>query len=285
MGRHSHPSAVYSVKTFVEELRFLLESSYRTVWIEGEVSGLARPGSGHLYFSLKEQNAVIRCAFFRSRQIGSPDIKEGMQVLVKGQISLYEARGDLQLIIQHLEPAGEGALRRAFEQLKKKLLDEGLFDPDRRMPIPSMPKTIGLVTSGSGAALRDILVTLRRRYPIANVILSPTLVQGELAPLQICESLAALAKHTDVDVIIVARGGGSLEDLQAFNDEQVARAIYHCPIAVVSGIGHETDTTIADLVADHRAPTPTAAAEFVTPLLVDIINEAKNQAPAYLRDD
>ena len=276
MTRYEDTRTIYSVKSFVEELRSLLETSYRRIWIEGEISGLARPASGHLYFSLKEQNAVIRCAFFRNRRVGNIAILEGMQVLVEGQISLYEARGDLQLIVHHMEPAGEGLLRRAFEKLKAQLKHEGLFDPQHKSDVPAFPKSIGVVTSASGAALQDILVTLARRYPLANVIVSPTLVQSELAPRQICQSLEALGQFGAVDVIILVRGGGSLEDLQAFNEETVARAVFNCPIPVVTGVGHETDTTIVDFVADHRAATPTAAAEYVTPDLneaVDSVNQ------------
>lgn len=258
-------SDIYSVGELVSELRNLLESSYRSVWIEGEISSLATPASGHLYFSLKEANAVIRCAFFRNRRAGSETPKEGMQVLIRGQISVYENRGDLQLIVSHLEPAGEGALRRAFEALKKKLLNEGLFDAKLKQDPPHFPFAVGVITSISGAALHDVRITLKRRYPLARLIVYPCVVQGEEAVKSICDMFAISAQRAEVDVIILARGGGSLEDLQAFNDESVARAIFACPIPVVTGIGHETDLTIADLVADQRAATPTAAAESVSP--------------------
>ena len=263
-------SEVYSVTGLVGELRNLLESSYRSIWVEGEISGLATPASGHLYFSLKEANAVIRCAFFRNRRAGSDIPKDGMQVLIRGQISVYENRGDLQLIVTHLEPAGEGALRRAFEVLKKKLSNEGLFDSEHKQALPSFPRNIGVVTSASGAALQDIRITLKRRFPLARLIVYPCLVQGEEAAQSICQMIELAAKRHEVDVLLLARGGGSLEDLQAFNEESVARAIFACTIPIVSGVGHETDLTIADLVADHRAATPTAAAELASPLLDEL---------------
>ena len=264
---------VYSVTELVGELRNLLESSYRSVWVEGEISSLATPASGHLYFSLKEANAVIRCAFFRNRRAGSDTPKDGMQVLIRGQISVYENRGDLQLIVTHLEPAGEGALRRAFELLKKKLLKEGLFDQEHKQELPLFPKAIGVVTSASGAALHDIRITLKRRFPLVRLIVYPCLVQGGDAARSICEMIEIAAKRQDVDVLLIARGGGSLEDLQAFNEESVARAIFACTIPTISGVGHETDLTIADLVADHRAATPTAAAEMVSPLIDDLARD------------
>jgi exodeoxyribonuclease VII large subunit len=261
---------VYRVTTLVGELRNLLETSYRAIWIEGEVSGLASPSSGHLYFSLKENGALLRCAFFRNRRVGSSVPREGMQVLVRGQISVYQSRGDLQLIVHYLEPAGDGMLRLAFEAMKRKLSEEGLFDAKFKQEIPAFPGVIAVITSTSGAALHDILVTLRRRYPPARVIVLPTAVQGEAAPAGICNMLEQVALLPHIDVVIIARGGGSLEDLQAFNDEQVARSIYRCPVPVVSGVGHETDMTIADLVADRRAATPTAAAELATPESAEI---------------
>lgn len=268
---------VYSVAGLVGEMRSLLEASYRDIWIEGEISGLATPSSGHIYFSLKEDGAIIRCAFFRNRRAGSANPEEGMQVLVRGQVSIYPNRGDLQLIVRYLEPAGEGALRRAFEILKKKLLAEGLFDPGLRKPLPAYPQTIGVVTSAGGAALHDILVTLRRRYPPARVIVFPTLVQGDGAADAIAAMLGRAAENPRLDVVLLARGGGSLEDLQAFNEERVARAIHACPHPVVTGVGHETDITIADLVADHRAATPTAAAEMATPLAAELFRQIRQQ--------
>ncbi len=274
--------AVYSVGALVSELRTLLETSYRNVWIEGEVSGLASPSSGHLYFSLKEDGALVRCAFFRNRRPGSAAPEEGMQVLVRGQVSVYPRRGDLQLIVHYLEPAGEGALRREFQALKRKLEQEGLFDPGVKKPLPAYPRTIGVITSPSGAALHDILVTLNRRYPPARVIVHPVPVQGEQAPGEIAAMLDRVADGMELDLLILARGGGSLEDLQAFNDETVARAIHRCPLPLVSGIGHETDVTIADLVADRRAATPTAAAEMATPLSSEILQQLSRHRTALI---
>ena len=272
---------IYSVTQLTRELRSQLETGYRGIWVEGEISGLATPASGHWYFSLKESNAVIRCAFFRNRRSStSITPKNGMQVLVRGQISLYEPRGDLQYIVSYMEESGEGALRRAFERLKQKLAEEGLFESNHKKPIPPFPQSIGIVTSQTGAALRDMLTTLARRHPSARVILYPTLVQGEMAPGQIADMLDLCNQRNEVDVLILGRGGGSLEDLQAFNEEVVARAIFSSSIPVVCGIGHETDFTIADMVGDLRAATPTAAAEQVSPDIEHIkrrVINAKNQ--------
>ena len=256
---------IYSVKQLNNELRNLLEASFRSIWIEGEISGLATPASGHMYFSLKEENSKIRCAFFRNRQLKSMNYpEEGSRVLVQGQISYYEPRGDLQFIVSYLEDAGEGELRRAFEHLKKKLDHEGLFDSRHKSNLPSFATRIGIITSDSGAALYDILSTLKRRFPIAQIIVYPTLVQGENAPEKIVEAITIAQQRNEVDVLIISRGGGSLEDLQAFNDESVARAIFNCNIPSISGVGHEVDFTICDLVADYRAATPTAAAEIAS---------------------
>ena len=263
---------VYTVKQLNREVRNLLESSYHSIWVEGEISGLATPGSGHIYFSLKDENSLIRCAFFRNRRTRNSAVPaEGMQVLLSGQISYYEPRGDLQFIVSYMEEAGEGALRRAFELLKQKLGAEGLFEQDHKAEIPVYPGKIGVITSATGAALQDILVTLNRRYPVADVILYPTLVQGSSAPQNIVEAIELADQRRETDVIILARGGGSLEDLQAFNDEMVARKVYQCSIPVVCGVGHEVDFTICDFVADQRAPTPTAAAELVTPDIQEIV--------------
>ncbi len=258
--------AIYSVRQINNELRELLETRYCSIWIEGEVSGLSTPASGHAYFSLKEGNSTLRCAFFRNalRKSGGPPA-EGSQALVHGQISYYEPRGSLQCVVSYLEEAGEGALRRALELLKKELAAEGLFDSAHKSSLPEIPRTIGIVTSGNGAALYDILTTLKRRYPVARVIIYPTLVQGESAANEMIHSINLARRRSEVDLLIIARGGGSLEDLQAFNDEKVARCIFDCEIPVISGVGHETDFTICDLVADQRAPTPTAAAEMASP--------------------
>lgn len=244
----------------------LLDQGMAKLWVEGEISNLARPASGHLYFSLKDEAAQIRCAWFRQRQRGpSHNIKNGDQMLALGRVSLYEARGDYQLIVEQLEEAGEGELRRRFEALKKKLAAEGLFDESEKQAIPQLPEKIGVVTSPSGAAVQDIISVLQRRFPAIPVVIYPTAVQGEWAPAQIVEALATAVRRDECDVLIIARGGGSLEDLWSFNEEIVVRAIAACSIPTVSAIGHEVDFTIADLAADARAPTPTAAAELVVP--------------------
>ena len=244
----------------------MLESGLGLIWLEGEISNLARPASGHLYFSLKDDKAQIRCALFRSKQQGlsfNPD--NGLQVVARARVSLYEPRGDFQLIIESLEPAGEGELRRQFEQLKKQLHAEGLFDVGRKATLPSQPKRIGIITSPSGAVIHDIITTLARRFPAIPLLLYPVAVQGAGAAEQIAAMITLASGRAECDAIILARGGGSLEDLWAFNEESVVRAIAACRIPVVCGIGHETDFTIADMVADARAPTPTAAAEMLSP--------------------
>ena len=244
----------------------LIEQGVGRVWVEGEMSNLARPASGHLYFSLKDESAQIRCAWFRQRQ-RSPTInlKDGDKMLAFGKVSIYEARGDYQLIVERLEPAGEGELRRRFEALKKKLAAEGLFEESLKQPLPVLPRCIGVITSPSGAAIRDVLSVLQRRFPAIPVIVYPVAVQGDAAVPEITGALLTAARRAECDVLILGRGGGSLEDLWAFNEEAVARAISDCPIPVVSAVGHEVDFTIADLVADYRAPTPSGAAEIVVP--------------------
>lgn len=256
---------VYTVKKLNSELKSLVEQSYRSIWVEGEISGLATPASGHLYFSLKEENSIIRCAFFRNRQLrGGYRPKEGSQVLIQGQISYYEPRGDLQLIVSFLEDAGEGALRKAFERLKSKLQSKGYFETESKQRIPEIVQSVGVITSESGAVIQDILTTLKRRNPNIRVILYPTRVQGESADEEIAKAIQIAEQRHECDVYILARGGGSLEDLQAFNSETVADAIFNCKTPIISAVGHETDFSIADFVADHRAPTPTAAAELVS---------------------
>jgi exodeoxyribonuclease VII large subunit len=257
---------VYSVSRLNREARSLLEGSFPLLWVEGEISNLSRPGSGHWYFTLKDEAAQVRCAMFRNRNMlirFTPD--NGMQVLVRARISLYEARGEYQIIVEHMEEAGDGALRRAFEILKQKLQAEGLFNPEHKKPLPPLPKQIGVITSATGAAIRDILTTLKRRFPGLPVIVYPVAVQGAGSADQIAKMIGVAAQRNECDVLILARGGGSLEDLWSFNEEVLARAIYHCPLPIVTGIGHEIDFTIADFVADQRAPTPTAAAELLTP--------------------
>ncbi|MEI7994860.1 MAG: exodeoxyribonuclease VII large subunit [Methylococcaceae bacterium] len=244
----------------------LLEEHFLSVLVEGEISNLAQPSSGHLYFSLKDANAQVRCAMFRTQQrrLGFKP-ENGKQVVVKAQVSLYEPRGDFQLIVDHIEEAGNGALRRAFDALKLKLSEEGLFDTANKQSLPALPKTIGVITSPSGAAIRDILTVLRRRFSAIPVIIYPVAVQGNNAKYEIARAIALANEHQQCDVIILGRGGGSLEDLWAFNEEIVARAIFASTIPIISAVGHETDVTIADFVADLRAATPSAAAEHATP--------------------
>jgi exodeoxyribonuclease VII large subunit len=257
---------VYTISRLNREVRALLDRHFPLVWVEGEISNLSRPASGHLYFSLKDRDAQVRCAMFKMRnQLLSFDPGDGMQVLVRARISLYEPRGDFQLVVEHMEEAGDGLLRRAFEELKNRLNLEGLFDPAHKIPLPRLPHRIGVVTSPTGAAVRDILSILRRRFPAIPVLIYPVPVQGTAAAPEIARMIRLAGRRRDCDVLIAARGGGSLEDLWAFNEEAVARAIYDCPIPVVSGVGHEIDVTIADFVADHRAATPSAAAELVSP--------------------
>lgn len=257
---------VYTVSRLNREARRRLEAGFALTWVEGEISNLARPASGHIYFSLKDADAQVRCAMFRSRNAHLGFTPEnGMNVLLRARVGLYEPRGEFQLVAEHMEEAGDGALRRAFEALKHRLDSEGLFDTARKRPLPTLPGCIGVVTSPSGAAIRDILTTLRRRFPALPVILYPVPVQGTGAGEQIARSIRLAGDRAECDVLIVGRGGGSLEDLWSFNEEVVARAIHDSPIPVVTGIGHEIDFTIADFVADCRCPTPTGAAERVSP--------------------
>ena len=261
---------IFQVSELAEVLRGLIEDGLPRLWVQGEVSNFSRPASGHWYFTLKDGQAQIRCAMFRNANFGiRPQPRDGDQVLVRGQVTLYAARGDLQLICEHLEPAGEGALLAAFERLKKKLAAEGLFDEARKRPLPSLPRHIGVVTSATGAAVQDIRATLARRWPLATVWLHPVPVQGGEAPPAIVRALRELPTQAPVEVILLARGGGSLEDLWAFNDEAVVRAVRACAVPVVCGVGHEVDFTLADFAADLRAPTPTAAAERATPDIAD----------------
>jgi len=257
---------VYSVSRLNREVRVLLERGLGVLWVEGELSNFSQPPSGHWYFSLKDRDAQLRCAMYRVKNalVGFTP-RAGMQVLVRGRISLYEPRGEFQLIIEHLEEAGVGALRREFERLKTRLAAEGLFAHERKRALPRFPRRIGVITSPAGAALRDILKILARRYPPAAVLIYPSAVQGAAAVPTLVGALTTASARGDCDVLILARGGGSLEDLWAFNDERVARAICACALPVVSGVGHEIDFTIADFVADARAPTPSAAAEMVVP--------------------
>ncbi|WP_264187065.1 exodeoxyribonuclease VII large subunit [Marinobacter nauticus] len=255
-----------TVSELNHQARHLLESSFMQVWVEGELSGFSRPSSGHWYFSLKDQKCQIRCAMFRGANQRIRTLpREGDQIRIRGKVTLYENRGDFQIIVEHLEPAGLGALQQAFEALKARLQGEGLFDPARKKPIPATPRHIGVVTSPTGAAIHDILTVLKRRCPAIPVTLYPTAVQGQPATADIVQAIARAQQHGLADVLIIGRGGGSLEDLWCFNEEAVARAIAACPIPTVSAIGHEVDVTIADFVADLRAPTPSAAAEKISP--------------------
>ena len=257
---------VYTVARLNREVGSLLSSSFPLLWVEGELSNLARPRSGHFYFTLKDNQAQVRCAMFRNRNINLNFVPEdGMQVLVRARISLYEAKGEFQLTVEHMEDAGSGALQRAFEALKRKLAAEGLFDAELKQALPAFPSHLGVITSPTGAAIRDILSVSRRRHPALPIVIYPAPVQGEGAARGIATALREADHRQECDVLILARGGGSLEDLWAFNEETVARAIADCRIPVVSAVGHETDFTIADFAADVRAPTPSAAAELVSP--------------------
>ncbi len=265
----AQPRDVLSVTTLNRLAKSLLEGHFPHVLVEGEISNLALPASGHWYFTLKDEGAQIRCAMFRNRNMGAGmRPRDGMQVQVRGRLSLYEGRGDYQLIAESVEEAGDGALRRRFEQLKQKLAAEGLFDAQRKRPLPAHVRHIGVITSPTGAVIRDILSVLRRRFPAIAITVLPVPVQGVEAPPAIVRAIATAnrrAAELGLDVLIVGRGGGSLEDLQAFNEESVARAIHGSELPVVSAVGHETDITIADFVADLRAPTPSAAAELLSP--------------------
>jgi exodeoxyribonuclease VII large subunit len=258
--------SVYTVSRLNREVRLLLERGVAVIWLEAELSNFTQPASGHWYFTLKDKEAQIRGAMFRQRNMNlgfTP--RSGQLVLVRGRVSLYEPRGDYQMIVEHMEEAGVGALKREFERLKARLAAEGLFAPELKRLLPGFPRRIGVITSPSGAAIRDVLHVLKRRYPPARVLIYPTPVQGAAAVPALIQALELAAARAECDVLILARGGGSLEDLWAFNDEGVARAIRACAIPVVSGVGHEIDFTIADFVADVRAPTPSGAAELVVP--------------------
>lgn len=257
---------IYSVSRLTTEVRFALEQGFPPLWVEGEIGNLSAPSSGHLYFTLKDPAAQVRCALFRGTRMRlrfTP--KEGDQVLVRARISLYEARGEFQLIVEQMEPAGEGALRRNLEALKQRLAAEGLFDLARKKPLPALPRRIGVLSSPSGAAVHDVLTVLGRRFPVAELILYPIPVQGAEAPAAIVEMLDIANRRAECDLLILTRGGGSLEDLMAFNDEGVVRTLTRLDLPLVSAIGHEIDFTLADLAADRRAPTPSAAAEMAAP--------------------
>ena len=260
------PRKVLTPSALNRLVRELIEGALPLIWIEGEISNFVRAASGHWYFSIKDAAAEVRCAMF-ARENARLKFRaaNGARVLARARVTVYEARGSYQLIIEHMEDAGEGALRRAFEQLKAKLQAEGLFDESRKRPLPAFPRRIGVITSASGAAVRDVLSVARRRFALAEIDVLPVLVQGAEAPAQIAGMLRKAAKSNRYDVLLVTRGGGSLEDLAAFNDEGVARAIGASPVPVVSAVGHEIDFSISDFVADLRAPTPSVAAELILP--------------------
>ena len=262
----SNSRDIYTVSRLNREVRTVLETGFPLLWIEAELSNFARPASGHWYFSLKDEAAQVKCAMFKNKnQLVKVLPANGNQVLVRARIGLYEPRGDYQLIIEHMEEAGDGALRRQFELLKNKLADEGLFDASHKKDIPESITRVGIITSASGAAIHDILTTLQRRFPMQKTIIYPVPVQGKGASFKIAAAVDKANARQEIDVLIIARGGGALEDLWEFNEEVVARAIYNSDIPVVTGIGHEVDFTIADFVADKRAATPTAAAELISP--------------------
>jgi exodeoxyribonuclease VII large subunit len=262
----SQERKILSVSQLNRRAKQLLETHLPLIWVSGEISNLTQHGSGHWYFTLKDEQAQIRCAMFRgANQRLRWQPKVGDLVLVRARVSLYEGRGDYQLIVEHMEAAGAGQLQQQFEAIKAKLAAEGLFDEAAKQDLPTFPKHIGIITSPTGAAIHDILTVLRRRYPIAPVTLAPVSVQGENAHQEMIAAIDKLNSYGQCDIIIIGRGGGSIEDLWAFNNEQLARAIYRSPIPIVSAVGHEVDITISDFVADLRAPTPTASAELITP--------------------
>ena len=269
--------SVISVSELNKKAKSLLEKGIPKLWIEGEISNLAKPASGHMYFSLKDEMSQIRCAWFRQRQLQNTlNIVNGSKMLALGKIGLYEPRGEYQFIVEKMEIAGEGDLKRKYEDLKRKLSAEGIFSEENKSELPNLPKKIGVITSPSGAAIQDILTVLNRRFPIIPIIIFPVAVQGEQAAPQIQNALKKANFRADCDLLILARGGGSLEDLWAFNEEIVARAIFDSEIPIISAIGHETDVTISDFTADLRAPTPSGAAELAVPDQHDWIKSIDN---------
>src|SRR5579859_1728349 len=283
--------AVISVSVLSLYLKQVLESNdiLQNIWVRGEVSNYKRYSSGHCYFTLKEGDAQLHCVFFKNARLrtSAPELRDGMALAANGSVSYYERDGKLQFYVEGVKPLGTGALFQRFEELKARLEAEGLFEEERKRPLPPQPEVIGIVTSPQAAALRDMLRVLRMRYPLARVILSPALVQGAEAPASIAHALDLLNEHGEADVVIVGRGGGSIEELWAFNEELVARAIARSRIPVISGVGHETDFTIADFVADYRASTPTAAATVAVPNIEDWFADlsAKRQTLDRLLED
>lgn len=270
-------SHIYSVSKLNKFAKHILESEIGQIWISAEISNFIAASSGHWYFTLKDPRAQIKAAMFKgSNRFSRVTPKNGDKVLIRGNISLYEARGDFQLIATHMEPEGEGLLKQQFEQIKQRLSAEGLFNQDDKQSIPQNPKSIGVITSDTGAAWHDILTVLQRRNPTVDIILYPSLVQGDSAAESLCRALQVANQRNEVDVLIVGRGGGSMEDLWCFNDEMLARTLYQSPIPIISAVGHEVDFTIADFVADMRAPTPSAAAELAAPPLQNTLEKCIN---------
>ena len=266
------PKHVLTVSELTGLIRTSIESEFCDLWLEGEISNLRMPGSGHVYCTLKDDSSQIRAVLFRSSALRMRfTLQEGMCVVVRGRLTIYEPRGEYQIVLESVEPKGIGALQLAFEQLKARLAAEGLFDESRKKALPAFPRTVGVVTSPTGAAIRDICSVLRRRWPTLHIILVPVPVQGEGAAQRIADALGLLNKHSAAEVIILGRGGGSLEDLWSFNEEVVVRAVADSRIPVVSAVGHEIDVTLTDFAADHRAATPSAAAEAVVPVLADVV--------------
>jgi len=270
---------IYTVSRLNQEVQSTLESGFGMLWLQGELSNFSKPASGHFYFSLKDSQAQIRCAMFKGRnRYVDFDPQSGDEVLVRGKLGLYAARGDFQLIVEHMEPAGSGKLQMQYEATKKKLDDAGWFDQEAKQALPAMPQRIGVITSVTGAAVQDVLKVLARRCPQAQIIVYPTLVQGSQAAPKIVEAIQTADRRNEVDVLLLVRGGGSIEDLWAFNEEIVAKAVYECSLPLVCGVGHEVDVTICDFVADLRAPTPSAAAEMATPdgeIMVQRVHSAR----------
>ncbi len=262
---------IYSVSELTREVKELIEGSFPPLWVEGELSNFVHHGSGHMYFSLKDSGAALRAVFFRQyNQALAFRPENGQKVMARGLLTVYEPGGQYQLTVSELRPAGVGALQLAFEQLKARLAAEGLFDEEHKRPLPQFPSCVGVVTSPTGAAVRDIISVLRRRCPSVRIVLAPARVQGEGSAAEVAAAVRALGRWGGADVLIVGRGGGSAEDLWAFNEEPVARAIFDSPVPVISAVGHQTDFTIADFVADLRAPTPSAAAEYAVPVAAEL---------------
>jgi len=269
---------IYTVSQLTGEIKTLLEKNFENIWVEGEISNFRHPTSGHLYFTLKDESCQLRAVMFRMQnRLLKFDPEDGLQIVCYGRLTVYDPRGEYQIVVDYMEPKGLGALQLAFEQLKEKLAREGLFDSARKRPLPTLPQKIGIVTSPTGAAIRDILQIIDRRFANVHILLYPVRVQGTGAAQEIAQAIEELGRWPALEVMIVGRGGGSLEDLWAFNEEEVARAIHRSPVPVISAVGHEIDFTIADFVADLRAPTPSAAAELVVRNKVELVQNLENR--------